>query len=145
MRNLGIFLLLVLPLAAQSKLERGKKIAADAVEALGGANFLAMQDREETGRVYSFFRERLQGLSIARIFTRYSIKPDQPPPDFIGMYERQSFGKKEETAVLFNQSGGYQVSFRGASPLPEDRLERYRQSAMRNVLYIFRQRLNEKG
>ena len=145
MRFCCLILLSILPLAGQTKLERGKKIVGDAIEALGGANFLAMRDREESGRVYSFFRERLQGLSIARIYTHYVTKPDSAPPDFIGMYERQSFGKKEETAVLFNEKGGYQVSYRGASPLPEDRLERYRQSAMRNVFYIFRQRLNEKG
>ena len=145
MRIFCLLLLLSLPLAAQSKLERGKKIVDDAIEALGGANFLAMHDREESGRVYSFFRERLQGLSIARIYTQYVTKPDSAAADFIGMYERQSFGKKEDNAVLFNEKGGYQVSYRGASPLPEDRLDRYRQSAMRNIFYIFRHRLKEKG
>lgn len=145
MRRVFLLLFLILPLAAQSKLERGKKIVDDAIEALGGSHFLAMSDREESGRAYSFFRERLQGLSIARIYTHYVLKPDSPPADFVGVYERQSFGKKEETAVLFNESGGYQVSYRGATPLPEDRLERYRQSTMHNIFYILRQRLNEKG
>lgn len=146
MSRFSLFLLLALPLAAQSKLERGKKILDEALEALGGARFLAVQDREEEGRVYSFYREALQGLSIARIYTRYVLKPDSPPADFIGIYERQSFGKKkEDSAVLFNESGGYQVSYRGATPLPADRVERYRESTMHNVFYILRQRLNEKG
>jgi hypothetical protein len=141
-----LFLLVALPLAAQSKQARGKKIVDDALAALGGARFLAMHDREEEGRVYSFYRETLQGLSIARIYTHYVMKPDPPPADFIGVYERQSFGKKkEDNAILFNESGGYRVSYRGASPLPADRVERFRESTMRNVFYILRQRLNEKG
>ena len=146
MRKLFLLLLVALPLAAQSKQERGRKIVDDALEALGGARFLAMRDREEEGRVYSFYRERLQGMSIARIYTHYVLKPDSPSADFVGVYERQSFGKKkEDSAVLFNESGGYQVSYRGATPLPADRLERYRESTIRNVFYILRQRLNEKG
>jgi len=145
-RLLPLLLLAGLPLAAQSKLERGKKIVDDALEALGGARFLAMKDREESGRVYSFYRETLQGLSIARIYSHYPMKPDSAPADFVGVYERQSFGKKkEDNAVLFNETGGYQVSYRGATPIAADRLERYRQSTMRNIFYILRQRLNEKG
>ena len=146
MRRFFLLLLIALPLAAQTKLERGKKVVDDALEALGGGRFLAMRDREEEGRLYSFYREQLQGMSIARIYTHYPLKPDSPPADFVGVYERQSFGKKkEESAVLFNESGGYQVSYRGATPLPADRLERYRESTARNIFYILRQRLNEKG
>ncbi len=146
MRRWVLVLLLALPLCAQTKLERGKKIVDEALDALGGPRFLAMRNREEEGRVYSFYRERLQGLSIARIYSHYVMKPDGAPPEFVGMYERQSFGKsKEDTAVLFNETGGYQVSYRGASPFEAARLERYRETTMRNVFYILRQRLGEKG
>jgi hypothetical protein len=146
MRQWILLLLLALPLPGQTKLERGKKIVDDALEAMGGPRFLAMKNREESGRVYSFYRETLQGLSIARIYTHYVMKPDAPPPEFIGTYERQSFGKKkEDSAVLFNESGGYQVSYRGASPLDETRMERYRESTMRNIFYILRYRTGEKG
>jgi len=141
-----MLLLLALPLAAQTKQERGKKIVEEALEALGGPHFLAMRDRQETGRVYSFYRDKLQGLSIARVYTRYPIRPETAPADFVGAYERQSFGKtKEDSAVLFNEAGGFHVSYRGAQPVEADRLARYRQSTLRNVLYILRQRLNEKG
>src|SRR5262249_53268835 len=51
--------------------KRGKQVIDDAVAALGGAKFLAMEDRVEAGRAYSFYREQLSGLSIAKIYTRY--------------------------------------------------------------------------
>lgn len=146
MTRLLLLLCVALPLLGQTRQERGKKVVDDALEALGGPRFLAMREREEEGRVYSFYRETLQGLSIARIYTHYVMKPDSPPPDFVGAYERQSFGKKkEENAILFNESGGYQVSYRGASPLPSERVDRYRATTMHNIFYILRQRLNEKG
>ena len=69
-------MLMVAMLAAISAAEtpegaRGKKVIADAIAALGGDKFLEMQDRVETGRAYSFYRDNLSGLSIAKIYTRY--------------------------------------------------------------------------
>ena len=55
---------------AQSSSDKGKRIAMDSLAALGGDKFLAMKDRIETGRAYSFYREQLAGLSIAKIYTR---------------------------------------------------------------------------
>jgi hypothetical protein len=40
---------------------------------------------------------------------------------------------------------GWEVTFRGARPLPADRAARYRDSTLHNVLYIIRARLNEPG
>src|SRR6202790_5832656 len=86
---------------------RGKKVIADAVAALGGDKFLQMQDRVETGRAYSFYRDNLSGLSIAKIYTRYLIRPEPPVPGFLGIREREAFGKKEDSAVLLTETEGY--------------------------------------
>ena len=57
---------------AQTQAEkRGKELIDKTVQALGGENFLKMADRVETGRAYSFYREQISGLSIAKIYTRY--------------------------------------------------------------------------
>lgn len=130
---------------AETNLERGKRVVDEAVAGLGGENFLHMQDRVESGRAYSFYRERLSGLSIAKIYTRYLIRPEPPEPGFLGVREREAFGKKEDSAVLFAEGQGYDVTFRGARPLPDEVVERYRESTLRNVLYILRQRLGEPG
>src|SRR5580658_1278348 len=61
---------------------RAKKAIDDAVEALGGQRFLTMQDRVESGRAYSFYRDKISGLSIATIYTEYtSIAPDKTGKD----------------------------------------------------------------
>src|SRR5580658_9872962 len=73
-----VFLLLLLfsmsvataqPLTSIEK--RGKQVIDDAVAALGGQKFLSMEDRIESGRAYSFYRDQISGLSIATIYTRY--------------------------------------------------------------------------
>ncbi|PWU04895.1 MAG: hypothetical protein C5B51_16035 [Terriglobia bacterium] len=126
---------------AETAAERGKRVVHDALQALGGDAFLKMEDRVESGRAYSFYREELSGLSVARIYTRYIT----PAPGQIAVRERQSFGKDEYTSVLFNESGGWELTFRGARPVSDQRYEAYKDSTLRNIFYILRQRLNEPG
>jgi hypothetical protein len=64
---------------------------------------------------------------------------------FFGIRERESFGKKEDSAVLLTETEGYNVTYRGAYPLSQDEYERFRESTLRNVFYILRQRLGEPG
>jgi len=153
MRGLLILLgtvTVLMGLAAQSNAQtqaetRGKQLIDQAVHALGGEKFLTMQDRIEAGRAYSFYREQISGLSIAKIYTRYiAIAPNKTGEE-VAQREREAFGKNEDSAVLFNEQGGWEVSWRGSKELPKDRLERYRDTTLRNVLYIFRERLKEPG
>ena len=132
-------------LTAQTKQERGKQIIDQALAALGGDRYLAMKDRTEAGRAYSFYREELSGLSRATIYTRFLDVPNAAPGDLL-VSERQSFGVEERYgAVLFAEGKGYEITFRGARPLAEERIERYRDSTLHNVFYILRQRLKEPG
>jgi hypothetical protein len=143
--------LLILTLAAglcfaQSPAEkRGKELIDQAIQALGGEKFLNMQDRLETGRAYSFYRDELTGLSVAKIYTRYVTIAPGESGEKVAQRERQSFGKTEDSGVLFNEDGGWEVNWRGSKELPKDRMDRYRETTLRNVLYIFRQRLHEPG
>ena len=148
MKRAGLLLALAVTMiaaSAETNQERGKRIVDEAVAALGGDNFLRMQDRIESGRAYSFYREELNGLSIAKIYTRYLIRPEPPVPGFVGVREREAFGKKENSAVILADGEGYDISFRGARPLTDERLERFKESTLRNVFYILRQRLGEPG
>jgi hypothetical protein len=144
-----VFLLALLWTCAalpQGRQERGKRLIDEALAALGGERFLSMQDRLESGRAFSFFREALSGLSKATISTRYLTRPTPPAPGGPYLRERQSFGNNEDRgAVLFTDGQGYQITFRGARPLPSETLERFRDSTLHNVFYILRQRLGEPG
>lgn len=132
-------------LRAQTNLEGGKRLVDGTVAALGGDSFLHMQDRVERGRAYSFYREKLNGLSIATIYTRYLIRPEPPVPGYIAVREREAFGKKQDSSVLFAEGQGYDITYRGARPLPDETIERYKESTLRNVFYILRERLGEPG
>src|ERR1700674_645611 len=83
--------------------QRGKKVVDDAVKALGGEKFLTMEDRVESGRAYSFYRDQLTGLSIAKIYTRYISVAAGRTADDLGQRERQAFGKNEESYLLFTE------------------------------------------
>lgn len=133
------------PAQTESSAQRGKRVVEEALAAVGGKDFLGMEDRVEAGRAYSFYREELKGFSKARIYTRYLTRPEPPVPGFIGQRERQVFGSKDDSAVLFNEEGGFEVTFRGARPIPDVQLERYRDSLLHSIFYILRQRLGEPG
>ena len=126
---------------AETAAERGKRVVDDAVKALGGDAFLNMEDRTEAGRAYSFYRQELAGLSIAKIYTRYLV----PTPGQISVRERQAFGKDEYASVLFTENGAWEITFRGARPLSDIREDAYKDSTLRNIFYILRQRLKEPG
>ena len=126
---------------AETAQQRGKRVVEEALKAMGGDAFLAMEDRVETGRAYSFYREQLEGLSIAKIYTRYLA----PVPGKPSVRERQAFGKDEYAGILFNEQGGWEVTFRGARPLEPKRVENWRDGTLRNIFYILRQRLKEPG
>lgn len=132
--------LLAIPLCAQTP-DRGKQVVEDAIAALGGPKFLAMKNHVESGRAYSFYREKLSGLAIATIYTEYL---DRIPTHGLGVRERQSFGKrKEEYAILFLPDEGFELTFRGARPLPDERWKRYFDTTSANIFYLLRERHND--
>ena len=132
-------------LAAETAQQRGRRVIDEALAALGGSRYLAMEDRKETGRAYSFYREQLSGLSKARLYTRYLGRPEGGAAEWPRVRERQCFGKDDSAAILFAGGQGWDITFRGARPLAELRLAAYQDSTLRNVFYIFRQRLGEPG
>jgi hypothetical protein len=128
---------------AETNQQRGKRVIDEALAALGGQRYLAMQDRVETGRAYSFYREQLTALSVAHIYTRYLVRPEPPVSGFLSLREREAFGKKQEDVILLTADSGYEITFRGARPLADVRVAQFKDSMLRNIFYILRQRLGE--
>ena len=141
--------LAALAYGAETRQDRAKRVVHEALEALGGEAFLHMESRVEFGRAYSFYREQLTGLSVAKIYTHYL----SPAPGELGIRERDSFGKvdarsnelKESSATLFTEEGAWEITYRGVRPLEDLRSANYKDSMLRNIFYILRQRLNEPG
>jgi hypothetical protein len=131
--------------AAETAQERGKRVVYEALQALGGDAFLHMEDRVESGRAYSFQRGQLSGLSVAKIYTRYLTEPNPPAPGQVYVRERDGFGKDEFQSFLFREDGAWEITFRGAQPLPDERAANFKDSTRRNIFYILHDRLNEPG
>jgi hypothetical protein len=132
-------------LAAETAKDRGKRLVEKTIAALGGDAFRNMKTRTEIGRAYSFYHERMNGLSIARIYTKYLDPDDLHTGVKTGICElqRQVLGKKQEDTVLFTTNEAYDVTFRGAKPLPEKQVEQFRETTLHDVFYILRERMDE--
>ena len=84
----------------ESRPDRGKRVVNEALKALGGDAFLALQDRTETGRIYSFDSGtgKLGGGTYAIVYTQYMI----PVAGKYSVRIRQVFGKnQDEGGFLF--------------------------------------------
>lgn len=140
-RWLAVVCVTVLAGHAETSAERGKRVVNEALRALGGDAFQRMEDRVESGRAYSFYHQQLTGLSLAKIYTRYMA----PAPGKLAVRERQAFGKGGYDAILFTEDSAWELTFRGARPLEDKRYDIYKDSTLRNIFYILRERLDEPG
>ncbi len=131
-------------LRAETPEQRGKRVIDECVQALGGDRYMNMQTRLESGRVYSFYRESLTGLSVAKIYTRYDSGVADTAHN-LAQDERDNYGKKEDYGTLFTDKEGWDITYRGARPLPDDRVARYKDTTLRDIFYILRVRLHEPG
>ena len=141
MKSLIILLCLAETLSAQG-LDKGKPIIDKAVAALGGERFIHMGTRVESGRVYSFFHEQLSGFDRANIYTKFGVPSATAG---LGITERQVYGKKQDYSVLFLPNQGWDVTYRGARPLPDESWQKYIQTTETNIFYILRERYGEAG
>jgi hypothetical protein len=129
-------------LRASDNLARGREIIDRTIDALGGDRFRNLRSRTETGRASTFYHDRLSGFSVARFYTKY-LPADGP--EKIHQIQKQVFGKKQDDAVLYTASDGYEVTFRGAKPLLQDRIDQFREGTLHEIFYILNRRINEPG
>lgn len=134
-----------LPLPAQLRPAEGRKLAQQALAALGGEAFRRMHHRVESGRAYSFYLGRLSGLTRATISAFYDMAPDPAPPNFVGLHERQALGKDQDIIYLYTPEAAHEITYRGARLQTEETLKRWKESLLHNVLYILHSRLDEPG
>ena len=143
-RTLLALLLTAFLARAETPEQRGKRVIDECIQALGGDNFLNMQTRVESGRAYSFYRERLSGLAIATIYTHYDSGVTDTAHN-LAQHERDNYDKKQDYGTLFTDTDAFDITYRGARPLPADRFARYKDTTLRDVFYILRVRLHEPG
>jgi hypothetical protein len=130
--------------AAESSQDRAKRVVRECVDALGGDRFLHMVDRLEDGRAYSFYHEQISGRSIAKTYTHY-LSNVTDTANTLAVEVREYFGKKQESSVLFRQNDAFEITYRGARPITTERFDRYKETTLRDILYMLRVRMQEPG
>lgn len=132
------------PLAAQSDASsaKAKQLVDQSITALGGDRFLNMKNRVARGRVYSFFHDQLSGLDVTTTYTEYL--PDKPPKG-IALREREILGKKQDYSYLFLSDQAWDVTYRGARPVPDESWQNYVRNTENDILYILKVRHDEPG
>ncbi|MGD1069137.1 MAG: hypothetical protein ABSB15_03270 [Bryobacteraceae bacterium] len=123
-------------LRGETSQEKGRQIIDKAIYALGGNGFRFLQTRTEQGRAYSFYREQISGLSIAHFYTKYTPE---------GELQRQTFGKKQDDVVILTPTAGWEITYKGAKALPDERIKQFRETMLHDVFYILRSRIDEPG
>lgn len=129
-------------LRAQDSEKKGREVVNQVIAALGGDRFLHMQNRVSSGRIYGFFHDRLSGLDLAQIYVEYL---EAAPKNGVAVRERELLGKKRDYSYLFLPTQGWDVTYRGARPIPDEDWDRYIRTNRYDTLYMLRYRLNEPG
>ncbi len=142
LNSIALICLLATGAGAQDSSTKGRELINKALAALGGDKFLHMQNRVETGRIYSFFHDELSGLGIARDYVEYG---PYDPAHGLALRLREVLGKKQDYSYLFLADQAWDITFRGARPIPDENWQRYARTTQNDVFYILRYRLNEPG
>lgn len=131
----------VLPAQSDSS-AKAKQLVNQSIAALGGDRFLNMKNRVARGRIYAFFHDRLSGLDVTTIYTDYL---SDPTGKGIRLREREVLGKKQDYSYLFLPDQGWDLTFRGARPIPDESWQGYVRNTENDILYILKIRHDEPG
>ena len=113
-----------------------------ALAALGGSAFTHLRSLTSYGRLYGFFHDKLNGLDIAHTYIEYD---EGVPLKGLGVRERQVLGKKQDYSNLFLADQAFDITYRGARPIPDENWQRYERATKNDILYILRLRMSEPG
>ena len=144
-RELAIGLAAARSLGGQSRQERGERLVRDAFQTVGGETFLAIQTQVRAGRAYSFYNRQVRGTARITIYDRFDALLPDSDPDWLPLRRREVYTEKGDYYALFLNGKGFEITYRGVVPEPDDFMHRYRQESRRDIFYFFRYRKDEPG
>lgn len=133
------------PLAAETRQEKGARLVRKAFESIGGQRFLDIRTQVRAGRAYSFYNRQVRGQARITIYDRFVPMRADAPADWLPVSRREVYTPKGDYYALFLNGDGYEITYRGAVPQPEDYMQRYRLATRRDIFYFMRYRLDEAG
>ena len=132
-----------LSLEAETRQEKGKRLVEEAFESIGGQSFLDIRTQVRSGRAYSFYNRQIRGQSIITIYDKFEDTRPDAGEGWLPVSRREVYTRKGDYYALFLNGQGYEITYRGATPQPEDYMERYRRASRRDIFYFMRYRMNE--
>jgi hypothetical protein len=98
----------------QENAHKAKATIEQAIQALGGQTYLALRDREQQGRGYSFHHGRPNGSG--GVFWSFTEFPDK---------ERVELTKERDIAELYVGNKAWEITFKGPHPIEQKDLDDY--------------------
>lgn len=132
-------------LRAETRQAKAKRLVREAFEAIGGQEFLKVQTQVRAGRAYSFYNRQVRGQARITIYDRFDRMDPEAGEDWLPLKRREVYTEKGDYYALFLNGTGYEVTYRGAVPQPEDYMQRYRLASRRDIFYFMRYRMDEPG
>jgi len=129
--------------AAETSQEHARRVIDKCIDGLGGDAFRQMPGHLETGKAYHFYNDKIDGLAPAKIYTKYLETPQGHGDKTLREAQRQVLGKNDDEAVILTATEGWDVTYRGAEAIPEDKIDEFREHLLTDVFYILRTRLDE--
>lgn len=130
-------------LFGETRQEKGKRLVEEAFAAIGGQRFLDIRTQVRAGRAYSFYNRQVRGQTRITIYDRFeAMKPDAAD-DWLPVSRREVYTIKGDYYTLFLNGKGYEITYRGAAPQPEDYMQRYRLASRRDIFFFLRYRREE--
>lgn len=114
--------------AGQSSTEHGRALLDEMVQALGGQAWLNRSTMTMLGRTAQFFRSQPTGVVVEYQEFRQLPSPSRPELERIEFITDKSMilpGKKRDVVQVWTADNGYELTYKGTSPLPKDQVEDY--------------------
>jgi hypothetical protein len=84
-------------------------------------------------------------LAASLFFPAGVVAAEGSRQEGVRILERHAYNKDESHSLLINESGAYELTWRGVTPLMPENLQRVRQDACLNILHILHQDAGAPG
>jgi hypothetical protein len=112
----------------QTQEQRGQQLLDQMVAALGGPVWLGRTNISVLGKTAAFFRNAPTGQVIEYAGYHQLPGPNRPEAERIEFITDKGMimpGKKRDVAQVWTDDGGFEITFKGVSPLPKDQVDDY--------------------
>ena len=122
------------PSSEQDTSKKAKVLINQAIDALGGNNYLTIKDVTQECRTYSFYHGRSNSTGL--LYFRFTKFPDK---------ERIELTKKRDVSYVYNGDKGYEITYKGTAAMDATTVADYVRRREYSLEWVLRRWLTEPG